>query len=225
MLGRVLLAAILSGFAAGLILGVIQHVRLTPMILAAEMVETGAPAHGEIQDHDADSWLPADGIERTFYAILTSALTGAGFAAMLSGLSLVLTISLTAANGVFWGLCGFLAVSLAPAAGLPPELPGMVAGDVQARIFWWLLTVVCTAAALWLALVKRKPWTIAAALALVFAPHIIGAPHASVSEIKLTPSLVQTFVANSLAINALFWCLLGLFLGHAMDRVIESKQQ
>ena len=40
MIGRVLLAALLAGIAAGFIMGVIQHVRITPLILEAEVYET-----------------------------------------------------------------------------------------------------------------------------------------------------------------------------------------
>ena len=39
MIGRVILAVILAGIAAGFLMGVIQHVRLTPMILEAEVYE------------------------------------------------------------------------------------------------------------------------------------------------------------------------------------------
>ena len=38
MIGRVLLAALLAGIAAGLIMGAIQHVRLTPLILEGDAV-------------------------------------------------------------------------------------------------------------------------------------------------------------------------------------------
>ena len=49
MIGRVVLAALLAGIAAGLIMGAIQHVRLTPLILEAETYEKAAPSH----DHAA----------------------------------------------------------------------------------------------------------------------------------------------------------------------------
>ena len=39
MIGRVVLAVLLAGIAAGLVMGAIQHVRLTPLILEAEAFE------------------------------------------------------------------------------------------------------------------------------------------------------------------------------------------
>jgi predicted cobalt transporter CbtA len=44
MIGRVVLAALLAGIAAGFIMGAIQHVRLTPLIIASRNVEAaGGP--------------------------------------------------------------------------------------------------------------------------------------------------------------------------------------
>ncbi len=48
MIGRLVLAALIAGMAAGFIYGGVQHVQTTPLILAAEVYET-APAH----DHGA----------------------------------------------------------------------------------------------------------------------------------------------------------------------------
>ncbi|MGH6906961.1 MAG: CbtA family protein, partial [Aestuariivirga sp.] len=154
MIGRVLLAALLAGVAAGFIMGAIQHVRTTPLILAAEVYENAPASHDrsatQVQGSqtttaeqpavEAAEWQPADGWQRTLSTTLTSILTGAGFAAMLAGISLLVGIPITTTNGAIWGLCGFLAVTLAPAAGLPPELPGMPAGDLMARKVWWLAT-------------------------------------------------------------------------------------
>ena len=53
---------------------------------------------------------------------------------LLAAVSLVSGLAITRRNGIVWGLCGFIAVSLAPAAGLAPELPGMPAGDLAAGV-------------------------------------------------------------------------------------------
>ena len=123
MIGRVLLAALLAGIAAGLIMGVIQHVRLTPLILEAEVFETTGHTHGTdtatgetaaTEDHDhGEGWAPADGWQRTLSTTVTAMMTGAAFALLLAGISLVAGIPLTRQNGVIWCLCGFLAVTLA----------------------------------------------------------------------------------------------------------------
>jgi cobalt transporter subunit CbtA len=237
MVLRVLLAALLAGIAAGLIAGVIQHVRMTPLILQAEMFEPagGGHQHGTAdtttkgtgaQSHDhgtADNWVPKNGAERTFFTLLTTALAGAGFAAVLAGISVLLAVPVTMANGFSWGMCGFLVFSLAPAAGLPPELPGMPAAELNARLMWWVLTVACTAVALWLALVQRAPWAIAVGIVLAVLPHIIGAPQVPNHQSGLSASLSSHFVASSLAINGLMWVMIGVFLGFALERAQKDS--
>lgn len=236
MLGRVLLAALLAGVAAGLAMGIIQHVRITPLILEAEKYETSlahdhggaqpaAPAESTVaQAVEEEAWGPEDGLERTLYTVLASLVTGAGFAAVLAGISLVSGLRLDARNGVIWGLCGFLAVSLAPAAGLPPELPGMPAGDLVARQAWWLATIAATGAALYLLATRRALWASAVAILLIALPHLIGAPQPAAHETAVPAGLSAAFAANALAAAAVFWCLIGAFLGLAMERFAGQGQ-
>src|SRR5207302_10155469 len=90
MIGRVLLAALLAGIAAGFLMGAIQHVRITPLILEAEKYEhAGGHDHGTADaaaTSQEDAWAPQNGLERTFYTTLASIVAGAGFAALLAGL-------------------------------------------------------------------------------------------------------------------------------------------
>jgi cobalt transporter subunit CbtA len=223
MVLRVLLAALLAGIAAGFIAGVIQHVRITPLILQAELVETASG--GDHHELVAESWAPQVGAERTFFTLLTTTLAGAGFAAVLAGLSVLLGVPITATNGFAWGICGFLVFSLAPAAGLPPELPGMPAADFNARFMWWMLTVACTAFALWLALVRRAPWAIAVGLVLAVLPHVVGAPQAPDHESALSALIATRFVASSLAVNGFMWAMIGIFLGFALDRFQKDTNE
>lgn len=236
MIGRAILAALLAGIAAGLIMGVIQHVRLTPLILQAEAFEAaGGASHAhdpaaavaagnDHADHDhaghdhGEGWSPADGWQRTFATTLTAAMSGAAFAAVLAGISLLSGLPITRENGFLWGLCGFLAVTLAPAAGLPPELPGMPAGDLGARQFWWAGTIAATAAGLYLTVTRRETWAPFLAAVLICLPHVIGAPAPVHAESAVPPGLAATFAANAIAANAVFWLLIGQFLGLALSR-------
>lgn len=239
MIGRVLLAALLAGIAAGFIMGAIQHLRLTPLILEAEAYERAGDPHshapapeaatGEAavtadgHDHDhGEGWMPENGWQRTLATTATAVMTGAGFAAILAAVSLVSGVPITRANGLLWGLCGFLAASLAPAAGLPPELPGMPAADLLSRQLWWVGTIAATAAGIYLLARRQEAWAIVAALVLIAAPHVIGAPVAVHGESVLPPGIVAAFVANSLAANAIFWSLIGLFLGLVLDRTAKD---
>lgn len=227
MIGRVLLAALLAGIAAGLFMGVIQHWRLTPLILEAEKYEVAGASHdagaaAESTEHEAEDWAPGDGLERTLFTTLTLIVTGAAYAAILAGVSLLAGIPITERNGTLWGLLGFLAASLAPAAGLPPELPGMPAGDLAARQAWWIGTIVASGIAVYLIAAARKPWAIAAAVLVAALPHVIGAPAPVSHESTVPAGLAAAFAASSIAAAAVFWILIGSFLGLALARTAKE---
>jgi cobalt transporter subunit CbtA len=228
MIGRVILAALLAGIAAGLVMGIIQQVRLTPLILAAETYEQAMPAQAAGQGHDAHDhdagWKPANGFERAAFTTVASAMTGAAFAAILAGISLLAGLPLTAQNGLLWGLCGFLAATLAPAAGLPPELPGMPVADLVPRQAWWLFAVAATGIAIYLLVAQRGRTATVAAVLLIAAPHLVGAPEASAHESMVPPGLAAAFAANALAAGAVFWVLIGQFLGLTMDWLASEGQ-
>jgi cobalt transporter subunit CbtA len=168
--------------------------------------------------------MPADGLERTLYTYATSTLAGAGFAAMLAGIAFLSGMSISRQNGWVWGLCGFLAFSLAPSAGLPPELPGMPAADVISRQIWWVLTVAATGAALWLLAARREGWSVAAALALAIVPHIIGAPQPAEHASLVPAPLAAQFAGLVLAANAMMWLIIGTLLGRFMPQPETGPQ-
>ena len=227
MIGRLVLAALIAGMAAGLIYGGVQHVQTTPLILAAEVyetapthdhgaaaAETAAPAH----EHEEEEWAPADGWPRTLSTTLASVITGAGFALLLAGISLLTGVPITPKNGLIWGICGFLAVTVAPGAGLAPELPGMPAGDLVSRQVWWVATIVATGAAMFLIATRRELIWLAAAVVLIALPHIIGAPQPLTHETAVPAGLAASFAANTIAASAVLWSLIGLFLGLALQK-------
>ena len=226
MIGRLVLAALIAGMAAGFIYGGIQHVRTTPLILAAEVFENAAePAAHEHaagtpskHEHAAEEWAPNDGWQRTFSTTLASVITGAAFAVMLAGISLLTGFPITPKNGLIWGICGFLAVTVAPGAGLAPELPGMPAGDLVSRQTWWVATIIATGAGIFLIATRRELRWLAAAVALIALPHIIGAPQPLTHETAVPAGLAASFAANTIAASAVLWSLIGLFLGLATDR-------
>ena len=235
MIGRLVLAALIAGMAAGFIYGGVQHVQTTPLILAAEVYET-APAHDHAaaatdpaapadaatavpaHEHEEDEWAPADGWQRTLSTTLASVITGAGFALLLAGISLLTGVPITPQNGLIWGICGFLAVTVAPGAGLAPELPGMPAGDLISRQVWWVATIIATGAGIFLIATRRELLWLAAAVVLIALPHIIGAPQPLTHETAVPAGLAASFAANTIAASAVLWSLIGLFLGLALQR-------
>ena len=234
MIGRLVLAALIAGMAAGFIYGGVQHVQTTPLILAAEVYET-APAHdhgtaatadpaapGETaapaHEHEEEKWAPADGWQRTLSTTISSMITGAGFALLLAGVSLLTGLPITPKNGMIWGICGFLAATVAPGAGLAPELPGMPTADLVLRQVWWVATIAATGAAIFLIATRRELVWLAAAVVLIALPHIIGAPQPLTHETAVPAGLAASFAANTIAASAVLWSLIGLFLGLALQK-------
>jgi predicted cobalt transporter CbtA len=58
-----------------------------------------------------------------------------------------------------------------------------------------------------------RNWGVPLAVALLAAPHLVGAPHPGEGAGTAPPELAAAFAARSLVINALFWALLGLATG------------
>jgi cobalt transporter subunit CbtA len=231
MIGRYVLAALVAGMLAGLVLSGIQYLRLSPMILAAEVFETAEPAAaGEscketmpgmtmCHDHGATAWEPAPGLQRFGSTTVASLLAGGGFAAVLAGLSLLLNVPITRANGWIWGTLGFLTVHVATSAGLPPELPGMPVADLAPRQLWWVSTIIATGAAIYLLTQRREIWAPFLAIALAALPHILGAPEAHHQmNSAVPPALASAFAANAIAAAAVFWLVMGVLLGHILPR-------
>lgn len=221
MIGRILLAVILSGIAAGLVMGLIQHVRLTPLILQAETFEHVAHGHGaEAHSYGEHAWSPANGQERTFYTTLTAIVASVGFALLMIGVAFATKIPFTHGNAWIWGLCGFAVASFAPALGLPPELPGMPSADVNSRIVWWAgcvgLTFIGLISIYHVVNGKRAflPATIALAL-----PHILFTPPQAVKDAGQVPAhLAAQFVTSSLGANLVMWLVLSIVLGYALQK-------
>jgi cobalt transporter subunit CbtA len=201
------------------------------LILAAEVYENQAPAAEEhihdtaVAPHSHDeAWAPQDGVERITYTVLANVLASLGFTLVLAAVSVLAGLPITARNGVVWGLGGFIVFHLAPAFGLPPELPGMPAADLVARQIWWWGTVLATAAAL-LGMAKLQNATaIGIGALLIIAPHILGAPATPHEPSAVTAHLATTFAASTLATSAVFWLAVGPLLGWLNERFARADQ-
>lgn len=232
MLKRVLLAAILCGLAASLLMSGAQHLRVVPLIAEAESFEGGGHSHDHGHSHDqtaapetghshdhgaADNLATGPDLKRIGLTVTANAATGISFALILTAAALLLRLPITRENGLIWGFLGFTAFNLAPAIGLPPELPGMPAADLFERQIWWWQTVIATGGAfLLMAKVKNLAATVAG-VALIALPHLIGAPSPVTHESALPPHLASAYAANALASSLLLWVLIGLFLGKHLN--------
>ncbi|WP_263139784.1 CbtA family protein [Pseudomonas sp. RIT-PI-AD] len=214
MFKRIAQTAGLAGLLAAILLTLLQTLWVTPLILQAETYEQSEPAehvHDGVaaHEHEPEAWSPEDGWQRTLSTSGSNLVVAVGFALMLAGLYSLRT-PLRLWQGLAWGVAGFVTFNLAPAAGLPPELPGTAAADLLSRQYWWIGTASSTAVGLALLTFGRSWGLRILGLVLLAIPHLIGAPQPDVHESLAPEHLERQFVFASLATNALFWLALGL---------------
>jgi cobalt transporter subunit CbtA len=240
ILRRILTAGLLAGVIAGLAFTAVQQVKVVPLILTAELYEDAAPAHGHgaaagTHDqaghdhaghaHDADAWTPADGAERLAYTVLANILTGVGYGCILVAGMVFAGRALDWRRGLLWGLAGFAAFAVAPALGLPPELPGMAAADLAGRQLWWLATALASLAGLGLIIYIPAPYRIAAVVggvALILLPHVVGAPEHAGDTGAVPAELAARFAIAALIAQAAFWAVLSGVAGHLVGRALPA---
>jgi cobalt transporter subunit CbtA len=228
-LRKIVWLALVAGVVAGMAATAAQWFTTIPLILEAERYEhpaqeaeatastTNEPAATHAGDHEHEH----DGVlVRTGSTLLFNVLTGIGFGLLLSALLTTLGAH-GVGTGLALGLGGFLAVGLAPALGLPPELPGIEAAALFARQVWWVGTALASAVGLALLVFGRHKALRLVGIALLLAPHLIGAPHPHSIPAGGPPAELQRlFIVASLGSTALFWLVLGGTLGwlHARSR-------
>nr|WP_298142156.1 CbtA family protein [uncultured Pseudomonas sp.] len=224
MFKRIAQTAGFSALLAALLLTLLQSLWVTPLILEAETYESAAPvaehshaATAAVHEHAEDSWAPQDGVQRTLFTGLSNLVVAVGFALMLAGLYSLRAPGRTW-QGLLWGLAGFATFSLAPAIGLPPELPGSAAADLALRQYWWLGTAATTAAGLALLAFGGQWWLRILGLLLLPLPYLVGAPQPEVHESLAPAALSQHFILASLLVNAVFWAALGLISAWLFSR-------
>lgn len=238
MLKTLVLSAAAAGVVAGLFTGVVQHVTTTPIIIEAEAYEGEAPAQNHaavvppgspdvsVASDDGSpgvaEWAPTDGIERTLATSLATTVTGVGFALMLLAVMRLTGTAIGGRTGLAFGIAGFAAVSLAPALGLPPEIPGSGAAALADRQIWWSFAAAATASGIGLLLLSGRRALQVAGVVLIALPHLIGAPRPDAFASTAPAELAGHFAAASLAVSALFWALLGFLSGSFHERFARS---
>ncbi|TBF82647.1 CbtA family protein [Rhizobium leguminosarum] len=210
-------SALLAGALTGIFASALHLTTTVPLILKAEVYEnTEAAGHHDAEhEHAADHQdVAPSALNRNSRTVVAMVLAYVGFALLMNASGEFSGGLATWKSGILWGAAGFLVFSLAPALGLPPELPGMPAADLGSRQVWWIGTAVMTAAAIatvYLSVGKTK-WLIAAAL--VTTPFLVGAPHLENVSTKIPSALHLQFVITTLLVSCASWLLLGAILGH-----------
>jgi cobalt transporter subunit CbtA len=172
----------------------------------------GSATPASSADED-EGWSPADGFPRFAFNMLANIVTAIGFGLVLVAISEMTGGLAGWREGLLWGLAGFTAFTLAPGLGLPPELPAMPAADLAQRQMWWFATVGATATGLGLIAFGRSALLAAVAVALIAAPHLVGAPQPVSHESPIPPDLHRQFIVAVTLTNLVFWALLGAVAG------------
>lgn len=221
MLSKLLTSALFAGAAAGLIAGLLQLAFVQPVLLHAELYESGQLAHFAGGSSDAFFERPAFDPVRDLLSLVFSMLIYTGYALILVALMLLADergAQVTAHKGIMWGVAGFVAAHLAPGFSLAPELPGSAAADIGARQIWWYATVICTGVAMWLLAFGRNWAMWGSALILLAAPHVIGAPMPDSFTGPAPAELSSLFAARAFGVGLAAWALLGCFAAYFLDR-------
>jgi cobalt transporter subunit CbtA len=237
--GRLFMVALIAGSISGIFVSVVHEIATTPIILAAEVYENSAAAdtsHTAAADtttsgtaaamvedgtHEGEPWSPSDGIDRTLYTTAGDVLTGIGFALLLVPALRFWGGRIDWRTGLCWGLAGFAAVVLAPGLGLPPEVPGTVAAPLFPRQVWWIATVLSTGGGLAMILLGRKAMWCVLGIALIVAPHAIGAPQPAEYGSLAPEAIAHRFVIAATVTGLLFWAALGTLSGFFYSRILQ----
>ncbi|BCH35432.1 cobalt transporter subunit CbtA [Mesorhizobium sp. L-8-10] len=244
VLRNVVFIAALAGLVAGVVLAALQAYATVPLILKAETFENAEPAHDHgaaapadagaaaqapaeaaphVHEHGEDAWAPADGFERFAYTTVANVVSGIGFALILLAASELAGGIAGWRQGLIWGFAGFAVFTLAPGLGLPPELPAMPAADLFDRQVWWIGTVAATAAGLAMIAFRRSAVLALVGVALIVAPHVIGAPQPTSHETPVPTDLHHEFVVATTITNLLFWLVLGAVAGAVRSRFMGGE--
>jgi cobalt transporter subunit CbtA len=222
---NLLSSAVFAGLIAGSIAALLQFLLVIPLLLEGELYESGQRLHFLVDGMtQSDKGAPGLGTDWARHAMTVAfnVITYTGYAlimvAAMGAARAKLDVEITAKSGLIWGLCGFIAVQLAPAVGLPPELPGTLAAELAPRQIWWVSTILATTVGLSLIAFAREGVWQAAGGVLILLPQLIGAPHLDTYFGVAPPELAAEFVTQSLGMAAIGWCLMGYFSAYFLSK-------
>ena len=220
MIKQMVTSAMIAGFAVGLLVALLQYGFLEKDILRAEDYESGAKVHFQgvtatlgVAGHDRMAMAEGDAspLARHALTVLFAGVIYVGYALLMVAAYAVagqLGYPVSLQAGLLWGLAGFFVFQMAPAMGLQPDLPGTPSAELDARQWWWLGTVVMTAAGL-AVLTYARGIVRLAGLGLMVVPHIVGAPELGTYAGVVPPELAAAVAARTLGIGLVAWVTMG----------------
>ena len=219
---NLVLSAFIIAIFAGLIFSAYQAFFITPIILSSEVYEVLEPA-----SHQIEAWSPEDGIERHTWSFATNFLLCFAYALILLSAMTVKT-NITVIKGLYWGIAAYLTIFVAPALGLPPEIPGMEAAFLEGRQVWWIVTLIFTAVSLWMIAFQGLFYK-GIGVVLITIPHIFGAPQSEShgfantdpQAVEALTTLWHQFIIQTSIANALLWLVIGASAGFLVNKFIS----
>ena len=146
MFSRIVTSALFAGAAAGLIAALLQLYFVQPVLLHAELYESGALVHfGATSTVAAEQELGGLDPVRDGLSVIFTMLVYSGYALILVPLMMLAQArgaSITARTGLIWGLAGFVVVHFAPGFTLAVQWHPEIDGTDGAAIFESLLTAI-----------------------------------------------------------------------------------
>lgn len=237
MTTRLFTSAVFAGLIAGLIAVLLQFTLMQSLILEGEEYETGNKSHfggvlvlnealeasGEAATEVEEE--PENLLKRYSLAFFVQFIVFVGWGLiMVAGFAVADRFGrkVTVKDGLLWGIAGFTAVHMLPGIGLAPELPGTPAAELELRQLWWVTTVIAAVLGLALIAYGRGAIFVVVGLALLIAPHLIGAPRLDGYAGLAPPELSGEYVARSLAVSMAVWAVLGLAAGYFWNRNADA---
>ncbi len=217
MFSRILTSALFAGAAAGLLTALLQLLFVQPVLLHAELYESGALVHFGGAAVSAHPELPGFDAVRDGLSIVFTMLTYTGYAFVMVALMSMaegMGQPISARSGLLWGLAGFITFHLAPGFSLAPEVPGVAAADLLERQIWWTATVATAGIAMWLIAFGGTLLSYAIAVPLLLIPHLVGAPGPSSFTGPVPTEIGALFAARAFGVGLAAWTLLGCFCGY-----------
>ena len=229
MLYRLLITGLISGIIAGAVATIFHFIMVHPLILEAEKYEISSSvvtkSEKPSRTHTHEPQLTGNGIMRGTFTFIANLIVGIAFGILLAtGLTLY-GRPIGWIEGIGWGTAGFLAFSLLPALGLPPEVPGSATAELFSRQVWWLSTAF--ASVMGIALIVFNPQYLlkATGLTALIVPHVIGAPKPPTNAVgSVPPELAAHFVVNTLFFTATMWIILGITSSYVMQRLDANNK-
>ena len=231
MFRRILLTGGIGGVLAGLLLSVVQAFQVVPIIQKAESYESATMVAGaqssdparahrgpDTHAHNSEAWAPEDGLERTLWTAVANVGSAVGFGLLLAA-AFSLRRRVTLPQGVLWGLAGFAVFFVAPALGIPPEIPGAEVAPLEGRQLWWLLTVACTSTGLGLLVFGKNMGLKGVGAMVLIVPHLMGAPQPDLHSGLAPEVLAEQFVLATAVANGVFWIALGALTAFLFRRL------